>query len=97
MRKALKLEIARFARTIVEQQDRGASADEKLLQRHDLAPVAERALGQKANFRERVEHHARGFHALDLCEQGFRRFGELDFGWMKERIVGVGAESVRKR
>jgi hypothetical protein len=42
---------------VVEHQDRGAVLGEIVLQRQDLAAVAQRALGQQPDLRQAVDHH----------------------------------------
>ena len=54
---ALQLQVRALGGAVVEQEHRAVAADEELLEREDLAPVAQRALRQQAHLGERVEHH----------------------------------------
>ena len=56
VRQALQVAVRRRAGQVVEQQHGAAAAGEVLLERQDLAAVAQRTLGQQANLRQRVEH-----------------------------------------
>src|SRR5213082_2974429 len=80
MGQALELEIARLAGAIVGHQYGGPARGEMLLERQELAPVAQRALGQEPHLRQRVEHHPNRFDALDLGQQRAGHFGQLDLG-----------------
>src|SRR5690606_42132041 len=70
---ALQLQVGGLARTIVEEQGRTVAASEELLQGQDLLPVAQRALGEQPQLRQRIEHHALRTIPLDGIEQSARR------------------------
>ena len=59
MRDALQLQVVLGRRAVVEQQHGAVAAGEELLEREDLAAVAQRVAGQQPQLRERVEHDAR--------------------------------------
>ena len=48
--------VVRLAGQVVEHQHGRAAAREIMLQRQDLAPIAQRALRQQPDFRQAVEH-----------------------------------------
>ena len=87
MGQALELEIARLAGAIVGHQYGGPARGEMLLERQELAPVAQRALGQEPHLRQRVEHHPHRFDALDLGQQGAGHFRQLDLGRLEEGVL----------
>ena len=72
--------VRRFRGQIVQHDHRRAMTGEVMLDGEDLAPVAQRTLGQQANFREAVEHHARRLDALDSVEDLARGFAQLEVG-----------------
>ena len=58
-----------------------------MLDGEDLAPITQRALGQKADFREAVEDHARGLDALDGVENLLRGFTKLQIGRVQQALL----------
>ena len=65
---------------------------EELLQRENLAAIAQRIPGEQPQLRERVEHQARRLRPLDVGENPLRRFAELDLGRVKHRVLLIGLE-----
>ena len=59
VRDALHLQVVVGRRHVVEQQHRALARREELLQRQNLAAIAQRVAGQQPQLRQRVEHHAR--------------------------------------
>src|ERR1700730_13718726 len=66
--------VSRFGGKVVQQQHGGTVTSEIVLDREKLAPVSQRALGEKADLGEPVEHHPRGPHALNSIENLLCRF-----------------------
>src|SRR5215213_7889883 len=58
VRDAVNRLVGRFRRQVIEQQDRGAVAREIMLDREQLAAIAQGTLRQQPNFGKTVEHHA---------------------------------------
>src|SRR5690242_9959012 len=54
MRDALKVEIRTLRCLIIEQQDRAFPSDEKLLERQNLASIAQRALSEQTELRQGI-------------------------------------------
>ena len=82
---------------VVEQQHGAATADEVLLQREDLAAIAQRRASEQAQFRQRVEHDALRTQALDLREDALGGVTQLDLGRMEHRVLVFGVEPVLRR
>jgi hypothetical protein len=64
----LQLHIRPFSCPVIQQQDSAGAVDEELLQRQDLAAVAQRTLRQQAQLGQRVEHHPLGLAPIDCIE-----------------------------
>ncbi len=96
MRQALEVRVTDLAGAVVEEEHGAAAAGEVLLEREDLPAVAKRALREEADLRQRVEHHARRLHALDLGEQGVHRLAQLHLGGMEERVLVRGLRVLRE-
>ena len=76
---AVKLQIMAVRRHVVEHQHCRLTPREKVLQRKNLPPIAQRVLRQQAHLGKRVEHNARRIDALDLIAQQPHCLAELDF------------------
>ena len=74
---------------IVEHDHRGAVLREIVLERQDLAPVAQRALRQKTNLGQAVDHDALGLQPLNRLEYPLDRFAKLEIGGVKQTLVVV--------
>ena len=59
VRQALQLQVAAARGEVVEQQHRAVAAGEELLERENLAAVAQRLARQQPHLRQRVEDDAR--------------------------------------
>jgi hypothetical protein len=64
---------------------------EVLLERQHLPAVAQRVLGQQAQFGERIEHDARGTGALHDVLHGADRGAELHLGRMEHGVARIAA------
>ena len=60
-----------FGRQVIEHQDGRSASREIMLQRQDLAAVAQRSLRQQANFRKAVEHDAVGLTGSKASKMRF--------------------------
>ncbi len=81
------------ARHVVQQHDRRVVLCEIVLERKHLAPVAQRALRQQANFRQAVDDDANGLQPFDCLEHALDRFSELQIGGIKEALMLIGVEN----
>ena len=91
---ALQVTVGGLAGAIVQQQHGAAPPGEVLLQRQHLAPVAQRALGQQADLRQRVEHHPLGLDPVAHVEHRLGGLGQLDLGRVKQGVVAVAGQRV---
>ncbi len=82
---------------VVEQQHGRVMAGEIVLEREDLPPVAQRALGEQADLRQAVEHHPLRPDGLEAGEDGGGRFAELQFRRVQEGLLMVGVEQALRR
>ena len=92
MRNALDLQVVVGLRAVVEEQHRAPAAGEELLQREDLAAIAQRIAREQTQFRHRVEHDAGRLDLVHFGEDRLRGFAELDLGRVKDGIALVGLE-----
>ena len=78
-------------------------AGKVMLDGKDLAAIAQRALGQEANFREAVEDHPRRLDTLNRIENLARGLTQLQVGRIQKALLLFGVEqgspagSVRRR
>ncbi len=91
---ALHLQVVLHGGHVVEQQHGALAAGEELLERQDLAPVAQGAAGQQPQFGQRVEDHPRGFYLVDVGQDLEGGFAELDLGRVEHGVLLVGLERV---
>ncbi|KAF1854886.1 hypothetical protein Lal_00009772 [Lupinus albus] len=84
--------LVRCAGLVVEQEDGAAARGEELLQRQDLAAVAQRILRQQAHFRQAVEHDAGRPDPVDLVHHVARRLAQLHFGGVEDRLLRIRVE-----
>ena len=66
---ALQLPVVFRRGSIVEEEHGALPSGEELLQHHDLAPVAQRMLGQQPQLGERVKNHPAGVRLLHFTKQ----------------------------
>lgn len=83
----MELEIVVLRRVIVEEELGDVPVGKELFQGEDLPPVAQRALRQQADLRERAEHDPPRLLAVDDPEEALDRLPELDLRGMKEGQV----------
>ena len=89
--------VERLGGQVVEQQHGRAVAREIVLQRQDLAAVAQRALRQQADLGQAVEHDARGLGALDRLEDQLGGLAELEVGRIEQALLLVVVEQALGR
>ncbi len=89
VRDAVQLKVARIGRLVVEQQHGARAVREEVLQREDLAPVAQRILCQQAHLGQAVEDDAVRLDSFDLRRDAADRLAELDFGRVEDRLLGI--------
>ena len=82
---------------IVEQQHRATAAGEVLLERQHLAAIAQRALGEQANLRQRIEHQPLRFDAGAEVDHRLGRLGQLHLRGMEQRVLVVAAQRIGGR
>src|SRR5690348_8903908 len=82
---------------IIEQHDRRLVAREIMLQREDLAPVAQRALRQKADLGQAVDDDALWLQPLDRGEDALNRLAELEVGGVEEALMLIRVEETFRR
>ena len=87
MRDALHLQVAPRAGEVVEQEHGTFAPPEELLQREELAPIAQRIAGKKAQLGKRIEGDPRGLQPVDVRQDRTGGLGELDLGGMKHRVL----------
>jgi hypothetical protein len=85
VRHALELHVVHVRGAVVEEEDGDVTPGEELLQRQDLLPIAQRALREETDLRQRVEDDAVGLEPLDLGEEAFDRLPQLHFGGVEDR------------
>ena len=74
---AVQAEIVDHLRQVVQEQDGAAALREEMLERQHLSAEAERALGEKPDFRQAVEHDPGRSDALDLVLDQLHGLSEL--------------------
>ena len=79
-------------RAVVEQQDRHLLLLEVVLEREELAAIAERVGGQEPQLREPVEDDVPRLGAFDLGEDLPGRLAELDLGGVEDDVLGLAAD-----
>jgi hypothetical protein len=94
---ALDLQVVLRGHHVVEQQHRALPAGEELLERQELPPVAQRAGGQEAQLRQRIEHHPRRLDQVDIGQDLERGLAELDLRGMEHRVLLVRLQRVVRR
>ena len=68
-----------------------------MLQREDLAPIAQRALREQADLREAVEHDALRLDPLDRLEDALGRLAELEVGRIEQALLLLLVEQALRR
>src|ERR1051326_8967688 len=85
VRHALELHVVHLGGAVVEEEHGDVPPGEELLQRQDLLAIAQRALREQPDLRQRVEHDAVGLEPFDLGEHGPDRLPKLDLGRIEDR------------
>ena len=94
MRDRMQLQVAGFGRAVVQHQHGAVPAREEMLQRQDLAAIAQRVLRQQAQFRQAVQHHAHRVGPVHQIEDAAHRLSQLHLAGMQKRLFVVDAELV---
>src|SRR5690348_5533948 len=81
-----------LAGKVVQHQYGGLVLGEIVLERKDLAAVAERALRKKTKFRETVDHDALGLNALDFVKDSFCCFAKFQVRGIQKALVLIGID-----
>ena len=68
-------------------------AGEELLQRQDLAAIAQRVLREQTQLRQAVEHDAVRLEVVDAVDDLPHRLAEFDLGGMQDRLLAVRVEA----
>ena len=89
---ALHLKVLLARRHVVEQHRRAVAADKELLERENLAAVAQRVSGEQPKLGKRIDDHARRLQFIDRLEHGLHRRTELHLRRVKHRVLFVGLE-----
>ena len=77
-----------------EEEGRGPPAGQVVLQRQDLAAVADRVAGEEADLRHVIEDDPRRAQAIHRLDDLAGHRGQLDIGGVEDRVLALGGESV---
>src|SRR4051794_17576662 len=83
--------------SLIQQQYRTFPAHEELLQRQDLAPVAQRIAGQQPQLRKRIEHHSFRLDTLYLGGDELGGLRQLHLSRMQQCRLRVGGKLLFER
>src|SRR5712691_164150 len=97
VREALQLQVALGPVMIVQQQDGARSTSQELLQREDLAAIAERFAREQPHFGQRVEDDPRRAEPLDDVENPLNGLDQLDFRRVIERVLVLKSRAFGRR
>ena len=89
--------VERVGRQVVEQQHGRAVAREIMLERQDLAAIAQRTLREQADLRQRVEHDALRLAALERLEDQLGGLAELEIGRIEQALLLIRIEQALGR
>ena len=78
VRNAVQVLIAIVSRLVVEHEHGATDLGEIAFERQDLAAIAQGILGQQAQLRQAVEHHAPGLERLDEPQHFARGLAQLE-------------------
>jgi hypothetical protein len=92
MHDAVQLQVLFHHGHVVEEQHRDPGRREVLLERQQLAAVAQGALRQEADLGEAVEDDAGWVEPPDLLEDGAGGLAELEVGGVEQALLLVGVE-----
>ena len=83
----LEQEVVLHGGHVVEQQHGAAAPAEELLQRQNLAPVAQRRAREQPQLGQRIEDHTRGLDLVDIGQDRQRLLRQLHLGRMEDRVL----------
>ena len=86
-----------LGREIIEHDDGGIVLGEIMLERQDLAAIAQRALRQQPDFRQAVDDDALRLQAFDGIEDALDGFAKFEIGRIEQALVLVGIEHAFRR
>jgi hypothetical protein len=86
--------VERVGGQVVEHHDGRVMLRKIMLERQDLPPIAQRALRQKADFRQAVEHYALRFDRLHGLENALGRFAKLEVRRIEQALLLILVEQV---
>src|SRR5665213_646621 len=93
----VQLQVVLLGGEVVEQDDGALALGEEVFQGQDLAAVAQRALGQQAQFRQAVDHHAAGVDAGDRVADLLGGLAKLHLGGVEQGQFLLGIEHGLRR
>src|SRR5215204_1109994 len=93
MSDAVKLEVTGLGGAVIEHQDGAVTRGKVVLEGQDLAPIAQRVLGQQAKFREAVEHDSGWLQVVDTGDDVPDRLTEFDLGRVQDRLLAIRIEA----
>src|SRR3954464_12345194 len=94
---AVQVEVVLMRREVIEQQYGRVVEQEKVLEREDLAAVAQRPLREQADLGEAVEDHPGGAHSLNLGQHHVHGLAEFEIGRVDEALLLLGIEAQLRR
>ena len=89
--------IGALRRQVVEHDHGGIVPGKIVLEREDLAAVAQRALREQANFRQAVDHDPLRLQPFDRIEDAIDRLAKFEVGGIEQALMLVGIEHARRR
>jgi hypothetical protein len=81
-----------FGREIIQGQHGGFAARKVVLESQQLAPIAQRTLGEEANLRETVDHDASWLHSLHCFRNHLDRLAQLKVRGVQQALLPVRIE-----
>src|SRR5215203_2081211 len=96
MRDTLELAVRGLRRSIVQQQNRAISSQKILFECEDLPAEPKRIVRQHAHFRKRIENDTDRIYPFDLVQDHPRRFVELNFRRMKDRVTRIVRQALAR-
>ena len=85
------------AGAVVEPQHRAVTAAEILLERQDLAAVADRVLRDEPQLGQRIDDEPLGAVLVRRCDERLRRLAELELRWAEYRQQRIGGKIAFRR
>ncbi len=97
MRDAVGRLIESIVRQIVQHEHGHAALSQQVLQRKQLATIAQRTLGKQTNFGKAIENHQVRIDALDLVQDQLGRFTKFQVRGIEDRLLLVRIEDALGR